>query len=573
MKNITKNNLMRIKVFAMTLLIAGFWQQVQAQITWGPFTTMNSDQTIATYGTSEWVNMDMYGNSVSTSGTFGERLVVIVWDEYANGSWTSYYYAYDQSSGWNSGARVIANDSRHPDVIIGDHVLAVSGVPGAGYVAFVYEDAINQDIYYNQMYFSGMLGMGTPNLGSLGTPQQVTSGNGYDEFDPHIDAYFSPSAGSFFSSATLYEPLGYFVITWTENNTTAGSNQIYVLADTLGTTINGTVSYLANGERSDIAGVMFDDGTIQRGQAHVIYVDPSTGYPMYLEYDVSTSSVVGSPTTLNSTYQVSSGTWPRIDGRSRIDTTTPATTKEPWIGVAQLDSIGGRTIIESYNGSSGPGLMDNYNTYPGLSRLSGYNPAICTGPGPDDYFVHHGLFGTDRYQMAWYIDKNEIEALQYDDVNAPIPPYEGYYEVNTNTLSSSARPAPFAVSTSSNNGSGFGAAWYNNKVSCTGCPVSHYIGWKQFSAFNIQYEPASGIESIEGNTLTTLPNPAAEYVKINGLEKETEYKALDLQGKLVLQGSISTNQNTINISQLPAGTYIFHVGSGEETTVLKLIKK
>lgn len=560
-------------MFTLVVFTLGCWSGAYSQITWGPVAPTLSDQAFTTAGPSEWVNMDMYANSTSAGGGLGQKVIAIVWDvDLGGGVYNSYYYIYDEYSGWSSGVKTLATGARHPDVIIGDHVTAVTPAsPGTGYVGFVYEDVANSNIYYNHIYFYGMMGTGSPGLGTLPAAQQVSSGNGNDEFDPHIDGYFRPDANTFYTAATQYEQFGNFVITWTEDNIFSGNKEIYVENGYLGGSLAGSVTYIADGERSDVGAVSFDNGSSHRGQAHLIYVDGS-GYPTYAEYNVATNSVVGSPTTLSS-YTVSSGTWPRIDAKGVMDTTSPATTKEAWIGVAQLDSLVGRTVIESYSASSGPGILDNYNTYPGLGSWNGYHPAVCTGPGPDDYFVHFGQFGTEHYQLGWYIDGNEIEALEYDDVSSPPNPYSGYFEVNTNALSVFARPAVLAVSTSSNNGFGFGAAWYDYGRPCPTCPLSDYIKWKQYGTANIQYEPASGIESIQGNTLTTLPNPASEFVQINGLEGETTYKAMDLNGKTVLEGSVSNTQNQISIMQLPAGTYIFHIGAGEATTVLKLIKK
>src|SRR5690606_22364467 len=98
-------------------------------------------------------------------------------------------------------------------------------------------------------------------------------------FYPHIDAFFSdPNGTKYFTGSPPpdYVALGEFVITWTEDN--GGTDEIYVedghfedpAGGTNGPILNGNVQYVADGRRSDIAGVRSMSMSAERW-AHLVY--------------------------------------------------------------------------------------------------------------------------------------------------------------------------------------------------------------------------------------------------------------------------------------------------------------
>ena len=71
------------------------------------------------------------------------------------------------------------------------------------------------------------------------------------------------------------------------------------------------------------------------------------------------------------------------------------------------------------------------------------------------------------------------------------------------------------------------------------------------------------------------PNPAQDVVSFSiplGIEKATVLIFTSI-GQQVLSSEISTNQNTIDISDINSGTYIISVESGGTKNSFKLIKK
>jgi hypothetical protein len=71
--------------------------------------------------------------------------------------------------------------------------------------------------------------------------------------------------------------------------------------------------------------------------------------------------------------------------------------------------------------------------------------------------------------------------------------------------------------------------------------------------------------------LTLSPNPATQFVEINGLEKG-EVRVMDANGRVMINQAVNGNTN-VNISGLTKGLYFFEVISGKEKTIKKIIKQ
>lgn len=71
------------------------------------------------------------------------------------------------------------------------------------------------------------------------------------------------------------------------------------------------------------------------------------------------------------------------------------------------------------------------------------------------------------------------------------------------------------------------------------------------------------------------PNPFSDNIIINfsGGTFPLEYKVTDLNGKVVLHNKTSSNNETVNLSGLAAGTYVINVKAGDCNLVRKIIKE
>lgn len=80
-------------------------------------------------------------------------------------------------------------------------------------------------------------------------------------------------------------------------------------------------------------------------------------------------------------------------------------------------------------------------------------------------------------------------------------------------------------------------------------------------------------DRITQNTLSVYPNPAQDRVSVLGLPSEGDYQLVNMQGALVQQGKIQPIENTIDLSNLAAGSYLLSIRTSETSTQTKVFKQ
>ncbi len=81
--------------------------------------------------------------------------------------------------------------------------------------------------------------------------------------------------------------------------------------------------------------------------------------------------------------------------------------------------------------------------------------------------------------------------------------------------------------------------------------------------------PDISVETEEKSSLRARPNPAQNKVHIAGLPEEyTPYQLMDLSGKPIRLGTTIGHEFILDLSELPAGTYLFQA-AGEQLRVIK----
>ena len=92
----------------------------------------------------------------------------------------------------------------------------------------------------------------------------------------------------------------------------------------------------------------------------------------------------------------------------------------------------------------------------------------------------------------------------------------------------------------------------------------------------IHYSKIVGLQNdcTKKNSLVIAPNPAKDVINIGGVNGDSNLFIFDMLGRLMLKTSLndSANQN-INISNLPQGTYMIQVASGQDIYYHKLVKQ
>jgi len=83
---------------------------------------------------------------------------------------------------------------------------------------------------------------------------------------------------------------------------------------------------------------------------------------------------------------------------------------------------------------------------------------------------------------------------------------------------------------------------------------------------------ALGVEDFEALNITMFPNPTVGSFTIT-LESEAKYSLISLTGQLVKEGNLSNGNNTIGLTELPAGLYFLTVETDKGRATQKVIKQ
>lgn len=69
------------------------------------------------------------------------------------------------------------------------------------------------------------------------------------------------------------------------------------------------------------------------------------------------------------------------------------------------------------------------------------------------------------------------------------------------------------------------------------------------------------------------PNPAQNTLEVKGLKKDATYTMIDVNGRRLLSGKLSTYNSDIDISQLPAGMYLLELNENKKIMRMKFLKE
>lgn len=91
-------------------------------------------------------------------------------------------------------------------------------------------------------------------------------------------------------------------------------------------------------------------------------------------------------------------------------------------------------------------------------------------------------------------------------------------------------------------------------------------------SLTITYEnPSTSLSNSVSSDFSIYPNPANDFITINGLNKIENVQIIDLNGQI--RNSIDNPSSEISISDLDKGIYLLRVTTGDQMITKKLIKK
>lgn len=92
------------------------------------------------------------------------------------------------------------------------------------------------------------------------------------------------------------------------------------------------------------------------------------------------------------------------------------------------------------------------------------------------------------------------------------------------------------------------------------------------TVYRFQYVPA-GIARVEvPSSMRVYPNPAKDFVTIDGVAPNAQYMIVDLSGRIIASGNLGGN-NMLDITRVPKGMYMIRVHDKDTMRLSTLIKE
>ncbi len=89
----------------------------------------------------------------------------------------------------------------------------------------------------------------------------------------------------------------------------------------------------------------------------------------------------------------------------------------------------------------------------------------------------------------------------------------------------------------------------------------------------LQDAPLSVNENKEVANIEMYPNPSSNLISFSNINEKSNVSIVDMNGKLILNSTINSASNTINVSDLTSGVYFVRIETKKGIVVKKLVKK
>lgn len=453
-----------------------------------------------------------------------------------------------------------------------------------------------------------------PNVNNPVLLSQMTAG---DSKRPHIEIWHSSTVPS--NGQVIYADR--YAVTWeyagpNGNEIWGIDGQIDITGQLHPPTPNNTDFYIDDGAEPDVVAVTKMTYATGGGDdyAFVTYVSPTGDDVMLSRWTYNnTSSVVNLgalSTTTQNNYEYE---FPRISGPAYYDYSAPSPT-DPLAVVVVNDNDGNSTNLidkvssfKYYDPSISPPAPSNIVPKLDISdhnNSDGFSSNSYTGIMPVVTGVGEGVYNMAPFSMNAYEDHPVVFYSDYTNAsgnnNYPsggdfyafgIHPDEsittpnlsiatspdGYWEVNYDELQENIaytlqdKPA-VAVATSNNTGYDLLTVFYGGTG--TGANQNNII--YSFAGVGSKYAFRPGKETSAGNLskedFAIYPNPVKEQLNVRNADGAS-YKVVDITGREVSSGTLSSNKASVNTANIAAGMYIIHISKDDHTEKVKFVKE
>lgn len=168
-----------------------------------------------------------------------------------------------------------------------------------------------------------------------------------------------------------------------------------------------------------------------------------------------------------------------------------------------------------------------------------------------------GGLGTCEFKLQWNNTIGRWEFLADSGNGDFVNPYLIYYSTTQNT--SASNPPNAEIGT-----------WVeNNAVTMGDCGGNLTAANSTFTG-DVRTVTLGNTE-LEKETITIFPNPATDFITINGITKVNVLRIYNMDGKII---STLRDTNSVNISGLASGVYFLEINTDKTTQKrIKFIKK
>ncbi|WP_299365856.1 T9SS type A sorting domain-containing protein, partial [Winogradskyella sp.] len=139
------------------------------------------------------------------------------------------------------------------------------------------------------------------------------------------------------------------------------------------------------------------------------------------------------------------------------------------------------------------------------------------------------------------------------------------FPIDENSLTDLAQ-SPFTTYNDSFNGITEVRILHNDVPSWEGDPIEATLDIDNIQARDNDLSIVDIDMSEQG--IKVYPNPASDFIQIDGIVQEYDYIIIDINGKTITKGKTGAN-NSINIQNLAKGTYFLNIESKRTSKFIK----
>jgi len=243
-----------------------------------------------------------------------------------------------------------------------------------------------------------------------------------------------------------------------------------------------------------------------------------------------------------------------------VGTATPNITQYKMFGASGV--IIGDTIY--YNGGVTSGLSFNATSYLRMGVISPIDPTVITwsqlqdNPGGNGYRMAAAKYNNRCFWIGGSGTAYNYDGIAYNgsggvEPHSRILTYQKYWNMWFEGFGS-----PYGIMDLRGIAQITPTSW----IICGGMETGQAVTNK---AFLLEFDPqAGGVEENFKGSISLYPNPASDYISLDGKYESTTYKIFSTTGGMVLKGVLTNN--TIEISALSNGFYQLELSDSKKVT-------